>query len=56
MDYRNDLAKARDKWLNSKEGLKAGEGETSGQFLRNRLERAFIAGWKAAEDSQKKGK
>ncbi len=39
------LATERDGWLNSDEGLDCAEGTTSGQHLRNRLERAYIAGW-----------
>lgn len=42
------LAKARDKWLESEEGKRCCEGRTEGQYLRNRLELAFIAGWEAA--------
>lgn len=45
----NELAKARDKWFASKEGEKCCEGMTSGQYLQNRLESAFIAGWDARE-------
>lgn len=30
-------------------GLKLCEGEASGQYLRNRLELAFKAGWEACE-------
>lgn len=52
-DLRNDLAKARDKWLASVEGKRA--LEPSGlhvpkglaQYLHNRIESAFVAGWKA---------
>lgn len=46
-DLRNDLAKARDAWLDSQEGVECCAGTCSHQYLRNRLERAFIAGWNA---------
>lgn len=48
-DMRNDLAKARDAWLESLEGVECAEGRSEGQFLRNRLERAFLAGWFSCE-------
>lgn len=38
------LAKARDKWLFSNDGRECCKGQTSGQYLHNRLERAFLAG------------
>ena len=38
------LAKARDKWFASDDGKECCEGQTSGQYLQNRLERAFLAG------------
>lgn len=44
MNIKSPLAKARDKWLESDEGKKCCEGNTSGQYLQNRLERAFLAG------------
>lgn len=47
-DMRNDIAKARDKWLESEDGKTSAEGYATGQYLKNRLERAFIAGWNAA--------
>jgi len=46
---KSDLAKARDKWLLSVEGKKCCEGTTSGQYLENRIRRAFIAGWSSLE-------
>lgn len=46
-DLRSPLARARDKWLASEKGKKCCEGNTQGQYLRNRLELAFIAGWNA---------
>jgi hypothetical protein len=39
------LAAARDRWMGSDEGLDALDGCTDGQYLRNRLEHAYIAGW-----------
>ena len=52
---KSELAKARDKWLNSEEGKKCCEGTTAGQYLQNRLELAFIAGWDAREKAPLKG-
>jgi hypothetical protein len=43
-DLRNDLAKARDGFLESDEGKKCCEGSAEGQFLKNRIEAAFLAG------------
>lgn len=48
MDMRNDKAKARDKWMGSPEGVACREGVAQGQYLSNRLERAFCDGWEAA--------
>ena len=48
-DLRNPLAKARDRWLESKEGIACCECRAEGQYLRNRLESAFISGWNACE-------
>lgn len=47
MDLRNKLAKARDKWIDSEEGIECCKGKTNGQFLKNRLECAFLAGAKS---------
>lgn len=47
------LAKARDKWLGSEEGKKCCGGSTCGQYLQNRLELAFVAGWNACVDDAK---
>lgn len=47
------LAAARDAWLESEEGQTCAAGQAEGQFLRNRLERAFIAGWKAAKEGER---
>ncbi len=38
------LAKARDKWLVSDDGKECCGGQPSGIYLKNRLERAFLAG------------
>jgi len=49
---KSDLAKARDKWLNSVVSKECRKGVASGQYLRNRLEKAFIAGWDACKQSK----
>lgn len=41
---KSELAKARDKWFLSEDGKECCEGQTSGQYLHNRLVRAFLAG------------
>lgn len=41
---KSKLAKARDKWLASVEGKKCSLGQAHGQYLINRLIRAFFAG------------
>ena len=46
-DLRSSLARARDEWFESPEGKNCCIGASSGQYLRNRLERAFLAGWDA---------
>ncbi len=38
------LAKARDKWLVSDDGKECCGGQPSGIYLKNRIERAFLAG------------
>ena len=43
------IAKARDKFFNSPEGKRCLQGRASGTYLRNRIERAFIAGIETAE-------
>jgi len=54
-DLRNNLAKARDEWLVSPNGIKCLDGSTiyvpavQWEYLKNRLESAFIAGWTAKE-------
>lgn len=42
---KSELAKARDKWFESDNGRKCCEGYPSGQYLHNRLELAFLAGY-----------
>ena len=54
-DLRNDLAKARDAWLESPEGIRCQKPGAFGVYLRNRLESAFIAGWNAARQSEDRG-
>jgi hypothetical protein len=46
-DLRNDLAKARDIWLDSDEGIRCIEGSATGRYLQNRVEHAFVSGWNA---------
>jgi hypothetical protein len=48
MDLRNNKAKARDEWLASPEGQGCTDGSAQGQYLKNRVERAFCSGWDAA--------
>jgi len=38
----------RDMWLGSDEGLACTQSPAEGQYLRNRLDRAYMAGWDAA--------
>lgn len=52
MDGRS-VAKARDKWMLSKEGQKCQEGSAHSEYLWNRLESAFIAGVHACEKYHK---
>lgn len=47
-DHRSPLARARDEWLKSPEGRACTEGSATGEYLRNRLETAFVAGYVAA--------
>jgi len=44
-----EIAQARDKYFQN-EGKGLLEGNAEGQYLKNRVERAFLAGIKAAED------
>ena len=50
---KSKLAKARDEWLKSDEGERCCGGQAKGQFLRNRVKAAFIAGWGYCERLQK---
>ena len=43
------ISKARDTWFDGPEGQRCTKGSASEQYLKNRLERAFIAGVDAAE-------
>ncbi len=57
-DYRSSLAKAKDKWFESLEGRSCMDKSIllmpeSVQYLKNRLERAFIAGVIAQEQISK---
>lgn len=45
MAEKHPAAIALEKWFESDEGKKCCEGTTVGEFLRNRLYRAFMAGW-----------
>ncbi len=55
-DLRSQIAIARDEWLDSQEGMKAGDPTTlpraatasGAYYLRNRLSLAFVAGMQAA--------
>jgi hypothetical protein len=49
-ETRSDLARARDIWLASDEGGRCCEGTVDGIYLRNRIECAFLAGARIAED------
>lgn len=59
-DLRNALAKARDEWMVTPAGVKCLDGSTiyvpaeQWQYLSNRIEAAFVAGWTAKEDSEPK--
>lgn len=48
-DIRNALARARDEWMESYEGKRCQADGAHGQYLRNRLALAFIAGWNARD-------
>lgn len=47
-DIRNWLARARDDYFEG-DGKSSLEGSAEGQYLKNRLEKAFLAGIKARE-------
>lgn len=51
-DLRSPLAVSRDEWMQSIKGTRCAEGTAGGQYLRNRLEMAFIAGWNAAVNAK----
>jgi hypothetical protein len=58
-DTKSPLAKARDKWMRSKEGRDCLDNgilfsPNHGPYLKNRLERAFIAGATWAESNKEK--
>ncbi len=59
-DFRSPLAKARDKYLQSKQGKSACDPATLGaradqrQYLENRITLAFLAGADAAKSLQSK--
>lgn len=46
---KSELAKARDKWLQSDDGKECCHAMGQGQYPRNRIEKAFIAGWDACQ-------
>ena len=55
------IARARDEWLKSDVGTRCQETDilsdlSYGQYLRHRLEHAFLAGWNAAERDKKSEK
>lgn len=60
-DLRSPLAKARDKFLDSEEGVRAADPISlkapteMRQYLRNRLENAFVRGWEAAMKAGRAG-
>jgi len=41
---KSKLARARDNWFLSDDGKECCKGQASGIYLKNRLERAFLAG------------
>jgi len=44
-----EIAKARDAWLETEDGQECLDGSAEGQFLKNRIETAFMAGVAATE-------
>lgn len=50
---KSELAKAIDEWLQSDEGKKLCQDSAAGQYLKNRLRVAFIAGWDACGNTCK---
>ena len=53
--HKSNLARARDKWLESGDGVKCCQGSTQGRFLKNRIECAFVAGWNFCGELIEKG-
>ena len=53
--WRSPLVKAWDDFFIKGKGNELCEGQTSGQFLYNRLVRAFVAGWDYCEKHHRKG-
>jgi hypothetical protein len=53
-DHRSTLAIVRDEWLESEEGKRSCEGTAEGQYLRNRIELAFLAGARSITDEKSK--
>jgi hypothetical protein len=51
-DLRSPVARMRDAWFETTEGKEACEGDASGQYLRNRLEMAYLSGY---NDGAKRG-
>jgi hypothetical protein len=45
-DLRSPIAKSRDAYFETFKGKKACEGSAEGQYLRNRLEAAYLAGYR----------
>lgn len=43
------IAKGRDSWFMTEDGVRASQGAAHGEFLRNRLEAAFLAGVRFVE-------
>lgn len=54
-DIRNKLAKERDAFMASDLGRALAKGPVDGIYLRNRIESAFLEGYKAAMRSQRDG-
>lgn len=58
-DHRNAKAKARDRFLNSPEGMNlialSAEGSRDLKYIRNRFKAAFCAGYEAGKNEQEKG-
>lgn len=48
-----EMAKQRDLWFSSEEGGRCVKGDAEGQYLRNRLELAFLAGIEAGRQVER---